>query len=126
MAQENLKKAFHVVFDLVKQGEKSFADGVQAKDAFDFIPAVMTASAIDWKAAIAEAKQRDEASNAELLEFIKQDFDLVDDVAEAKVEALVAFVLAADTAYLAFKPVEAPAPEPAPVPEPTPLVARRS
>ncbi len=103
MAQENLKKAAHIIFDIVEQGEKSFADGVQAKDAFDFLPTALQAGGIDWKAAIAEAKDRDEAKNVELLEFIKTDFDLENDQAEAKVEALIAFVLAGSNVYNAFK-----------------------
>ena len=103
MAQENLKKAAHVISDLIEQGEKSFADGVQAKDGFDFIPAAMQAGGVDWKAAIAEAKDRDEAKNVELLEFIKTDFDIENDAAEKKVETLLAFVLAGDNVYNAFK-----------------------
>ena len=105
MAQENLKKAIHVVSDLVEQSEKSFADGVQGKDFFDFIPAAMQAGGVDWKAAIAEAKNRDEASNVELLEFIKTDFDIENDAAEKKVESLISLLIAADNAYLSFKKV---------------------
>lgn len=103
MAQENLKKAFHVFSDLVEQGEKSFADGVQGKDFFEFIPAAMQAGGVDWKAAIAEAKERTEESNKELVEFIKQDFDLENDAAENKVEKVIAAILAVDDAYKAFK-----------------------
>lgn len=106
MAQEDLKKAVKVVIDLVEQGEISFADGVQGKDFFDFIPAVLSANAVDWKAAIAQAKARDEASNAELLDFVKTQLDLKNDVAEKKVEAVIALLLALDNAILAFKKVD--------------------
>jgi len=103
MSQENLKKAIGVINSLVEQGEKSFSDGVQGKDFFDFIPPAMAAGNINWKEAIAEAKNRDEASNAELLEFIKSDFDIQNDEAEKKVEALIAGILAIDNVYNSFK-----------------------
>lgn len=102
MAQENLKKAITVVTTLVEQGEKSFADGFQAKDAFDFIPGAMIAADVDWKLAIEEAKTRTKESNAELLEFIKQDFDLENDVVEEKVEAAIEWILVTDNTIRVF------------------------
>lgn len=103
MAQENLKKAVTVLASAIKQGEKSFADGVQLKDAADFIAVAVEASQVDWKAAIAEAKDRSEQANAELLEFVKTQFALESQTAELKVEAIVAALLSLDNVYLAFK-----------------------
>ena len=103
MAQENLKKVITLIAQTFEQSEKSFADGVQGKDFFDFFPEIAAAGSVDWKAAIQEAKTRDEASNTELLDFVKTTFPT-----QPKVVALVALVLAGDNAYLAFKPVPAP------------------
>lgn len=103
MAQENLKKAINVIDSIVEQGEKSFADGVQGNDIFPILLAGSPASQVDWKAAIAEAKDRTPESNAELVEFIKTDLDLANDTAEQKVETAIAALAAIDNLILAFR-----------------------
>lgn len=103
MSQENLKKAITVIDNIVEQGEKSFADGVQGKDFFDFLPAGLAAGGVDWKAAIQEAKDRTEEGNQELVEFIKTDLDLTNDVAEKKIETAIAAIAAIDNLIIAFK-----------------------
>jgi len=103
MAQENLKKAITVINSVVEQAEKSFADGVQGNDIIPILLAGSSASQVDWKAAIQEAKDRTPETNQELIEFFKSDFDLENDVAENRVEAAVAGILAIDNVFLAFR-----------------------
>lgn len=103
MAQENLKKAISAIDAIAEQAEKSFADGVQGKDFYAFVPQALAAGQVDWKAAIQEAKNRTEAGNQELLDFVKTDFDLTDDAAEKKVESVIAALLALDDVAIAFK-----------------------
>ena len=103
MAQENLKKVIKIAIDLVEQSEKSFADGVQAKDVFDFIPAFLQAPGVDWKQLAPELASRTDESNAEFVETFKKEFDIQNKVTEEKVEKVIAAIAAIDNAYRVLK-----------------------
>lgn len=105
MAQENLKAVITLVAQAIAQGEKSFADGVQGKDFFDFFPEIASAGTLDWKQAFQELKTRDAASNDEILAFVKTTFP-----DQPKVIAAVSAVIAIDNVIIAFKPTTAPVP----------------
>lgn len=96
LGTENLKKALKPFLDLHEAYDQAKADGtVDSKDLPLLVgPGLSFASGIPaMGAAVKEFKDLDSQERADILAWVKADYDIADDVLEEKVEAAFGLVL---------------------------------
>lgn len=106
MLHDSIKKVSKWIIDFGEQVDKSFEDGWQWSDAKDFIdelfsaPAMVKAAPEAFKLIKAGLSPEDKA---EWKEFVKDEFDIPDDEAEAKIEGASTLLVAFDDFIRLFK-----------------------
>jgi hypothetical protein len=86
---ENLKLLLSVIFSFVTTGDKMGHETswpARMTHLFGFFPSLMILSAIKWDLLDDEVKDVDDVERVELIKFIKEKFDIVDDKLEAVLE----------------------------------------
>ncbi len=86
---ENLKLLMMVIFSFITVGDKMGHENnwpSRMSHLFGFFPSLMTLGSIKWDLLDDEVKDIDDVEKAELIEYMKENFNIMDDKLESMVE----------------------------------------
>jgi hypothetical protein len=113
---EKLKDAVKFLVDIVESGIDKFKDGIQVEDAGFVVDLLPIIELIKARQEIgAEIVDLDEGETAELVDYLKEEFNIDNDVAEEFVEAVVDFLYSGYSVVQKGKALFAPPEEEEPV-----------